>query len=122
VSGKRKWNRTTLSTNGNLQVWCNGRYSATRIRIARRKLRECRNKTGNRVPRKEGPPGVPDGVCGGVGLEAFNKAFNAWYPGGSVGVTLGIRWVLIGARPAVVIPVGTLVVFARWAISAGRVK
>jgi hypothetical protein len=52
VSGNRKLNRTTLSTNGNLQVWCNGWYSATRIRIAGRKLRECPNKTGNRVPRK----------------------------------------------------------------------
>jgi hypothetical protein len=52
VSSKRKLNRTTLSTNRNLQVWCNGQDSATRIRIARRKLRECQSKTGNRVPRK----------------------------------------------------------------------
>ena len=52
VSGKRKWNRTTLSTNGNLQVWCIERYSATRIRIAERKLRECRNKNRNRMPRR----------------------------------------------------------------------
>ena len=34
VSGKRKLNRTTLPTNRNLQVWCNGQDSATRIRIA----------------------------------------------------------------------------------------
>jgi hypothetical protein len=52
VSGKRKLNRTTLSTNENLQVRCNGRYSATRIRITIRKLRECCNRTWNRVPRK----------------------------------------------------------------------
>jgi hypothetical protein len=52
MSGKRKLSCTILATNGNLQFWCNGWDSATRIRIARRKLRECRNKTGNRVPRK----------------------------------------------------------------------
>jgi hypothetical protein len=52
VSGKRRLNRTTVSTNRNLQVWCNGRYSATGIKIARRKLRECRNKTRNRMPKR----------------------------------------------------------------------
>jgi hypothetical protein len=34
-------------------------------------------------PEEEGPLGVPDGVCVGVGIEAFN----AQYLGGSVGDT-----------------------------------
>jgi hypothetical protein len=59
VSGKRRLNRTTLATNGNLQVWCNG-WDSTRIRIARRKLRECRNKIGNRMPRKRRTTGRID--------------------------------------------------------------
>ena len=42
-------------------------------------------KLGGECPEEEGPPGVPDGVCIGVGIEAFN----ARYLGGSVGVTLG---------------------------------
>ena len=50
------------------------------------------------------------------------EAFNAWYPGGSVGLTLGVRGVLMGARLTTVNLVGTLVVAARWAISAGMVK
>jgi hypothetical protein len=50
------------------------------------------------------------------------EAFNARYPGGSVGVTLGVRGVLMGARLTAVNPVGTLVVSVRWAISAGTVK
>jgi hypothetical protein len=33
---------------------------------------------GGSVGIKVGIPGEPAGVCGGVGLEAFNKAFNAW--------------------------------------------
>jgi hypothetical protein len=44
-------------------------------------------------PEEEGPPGVPDGVFIGVGIEAFN----ARYPGGSVRVTLGGSGVLMGA-------------------------
>ena len=42
---------------------------------------------------EEGPPGESDGVCVGVGMEAFN----ARYPGGSVGVTLGVSGVPMGA-------------------------
>jgi hypothetical protein len=50
------------------------------------------------------------------------EEFNARYSGGSVRVTLGIHGVLMGARLTIVNPVGTLVVFVRWAISAGMVK
>jgi hypothetical protein len=50
------------------------------------------------------------------------EAFNAWYLGGSVEVTLGVHSVLIGERLTTVKPVGTLVVAERWAISAGTVK
>ena len=50
------------------------------------------------------------------------EAFNAWYPGDSVGVTLGIRGVLIGARLTAVNPVGTLEEAGRWAILVGTVK
>jgi hypothetical protein len=50
------------------------------------------------------------------------EAFNAWYPGGSVGLTLGIRGVLMGARITAVNLVGKLVVATRWVISAGTVK
>ena len=50
------------------------------------------------------------------------EAFNAWYPGGSVGLTLGVRGVLMGARLTTGNPGGTLVVAVRWSISAGIVK
>ena len=49
---------------------------------------------GREFLEEEGPPGEPDGVCVGVGMEAFNGR----YPGGSVGVTLDIRDVLMGTR------------------------
>ena len=51
-------------------------------------------KPGGECPKEEGPPGVPDRVCVGVGIEAFNTR----YLGGSVGVTLGVRGVMMGAR------------------------
>jgi hypothetical protein len=38
------------------------------------------------------------------------EAFNARYPGGSAGVTLGIRGVLMGERITTVNMIGTLVV------------
>jgi hypothetical protein len=47
------------------------------------------------------------------------EAFNARYPGGSVGVTLGVRGVFMGERLTAVNPVRTLVVAVRWAISKG---
>jgi len=50
------------------------------------------------------------------------EAFNACYLGGSVGATLGIRGVLIGAILTAINPVGTLEVAAIWAILAGTVK
>ena len=58
-------------------------------------------KSRRECPEEEGPPGESDGVCVGVGMQAFN----AWYPGGSVGVTLGVRGVLMGARLTAVNPV-----------------
>jgi len=50
------------------------------------------------------------------------EAFNACYLGGSVGLTLGIHGVLMGAILTAVNLVGTLIVAVRWAISAGMVK
>jgi hypothetical protein len=55
---------------------------------------------GRECPEEEGPPGEPDGVCVGVGTEAFN----AWYLSSSVGVTLGVRGVPMGTWLIVVIP------------------
>jgi hypothetical protein len=52
LSEERKRKSTTLSTNRNVQVWCHSWNSVTSIRIASRKLRKCRNETGNRMPRK----------------------------------------------------------------------
>ena len=46
-------------------------------------------------------PGVPNEICVGAGIEAFNS----WYLGGSVGVTLDERGVPMGAWIATVIPV-----------------
>jgi hypothetical protein len=48
-----------------------------------------------------GPPGVPDVICVGMGIEAFN----AQYPGGSVGVSLGESGVPIGSWLTAIIPV-----------------
>ena len=45
--------------------------------------------------------GVPEEICAGAGIEAFN----AWYPGGSVRVTLRKSSVPMGAWLAMVIPV-----------------
>ena len=50
-------------------------------------------KLGRWCPEGVGPPGVLDGVYVGVRIESFN----AWYPGGSVGVTLGESSVPMGA-------------------------
>ena len=50
-------------------------------------------KPGRECPEEEGPPGESDGVCVGVGIEAFN----ARYLGGSVGVTLVESGVPMGA-------------------------
>jgi hypothetical protein len=50
------------------------------------------------------------------------EAFNERYLGGSVGLTLGIHGVLMGARLIIVNPVGTLKVVVRWAILVGTVK
>jgi hypothetical protein len=58
-------------------------------------------KPGGECPEEVGPPGVPDVICVGTGIEAFN----AWYLGGSVGVTLGESGVPIGSWLAMVIPV-----------------
>jgi hypothetical protein len=58
-------------------------------------------KLGRWCPEGVGPPGVPYVICIGVGIEAFN----VWYPGGSVGVTLGESTMPMGAWLAVVIPV-----------------
>jgi hypothetical protein len=58
-------------------------------------------KPGGWCPEGVELPGVPDEICVGAGIEAFN----AWYPGGSVEVTLGESGVPMGAWLAVVIPV-----------------
>jgi hypothetical protein len=58
-------------------------------------------KLGRWCPEGVGPPGVPDVICVGVGIEAFNTR----YPCGSVGVTLDESGVLMGAWLVVVIPV-----------------
>jgi hypothetical protein len=50
-------------------------------------------KPGGECPKEVGLPRVPDGVCVGTRIEAFN----AWYPSGSVGVTLGESGVPTGA-------------------------
>ena len=50
-------------------------------------------KQRGECPDEEGPPVVLDGVCVGMGIEAFN----AQYLGGSVGVTLGESGVPMGA-------------------------
>jgi hypothetical protein len=81
-----------------------------------------RMKLGIGCPGNGGPLGELARVYRGVGWETFNKGFNAWYPGGKFGLASGIRRVLIGGRVVAVIPVWTLVVFARWAISGGRTK
>ena len=48
---------------------------------------------GGERPEDEGPLGVLDGVCVGVGIEAFN----ALYLGGSVEMKLGESGVPMGA-------------------------
>ena len=50
-------------------------------------------KLGREYLEEEGPPGVSDGVCRGIEMEAFN----ARYPGGSVGVIFGVSSVPMGA-------------------------
>jgi hypothetical protein len=60
-----------------------------------------RMKLGGKCLEEEGPLGVPYVICVGMRIEAFN----AWYPGGSVGVNLGESSVPIGSWLAVVVPV-----------------
>jgi hypothetical protein len=60
-----------------------------------------RMKLGGWCPEGVQLLGVLDEICVGEGI----KALNAWYPGGSVGVTLGESGVSMGAWLAEVIPV-----------------
>jgi hypothetical protein len=75
-------------------------------------------KPGRKCPKEEGPLGEIDGVGAGVGIESFN----VWYPGGNVGVTLGVHGVLIEAILTVVNQVRTIEVAVRWDISTRMVK
>jgi hypothetical protein len=59
-------------------------------------------KQGTRwFPEEVETPGVPDEICVGAGIEAFN----ARYLGGRVGVNLGKSSVLMGAWLATVVQV-----------------
>jgi hypothetical protein len=89
-----------FSTNKNLVIWCERRNGATRISVSiedgegplKGGEGSVRMKPGGECPEEVGPLGVLDGVCVEVKIEAFN----ARYPGGSVGVTLGESGVPMG--------------------------